>query len=546
VSGTCTAASGQAIATISQTPATAGETDLLHASQSAARRVARSALASYAVFLILAGLYLLPFMRIMLPHTNEGTLIYGAERILNGEVFARDFFEVMGPGTFYIVALVLKLFGHSFFATRIWLCGSSLGIAFCMYFLARRVCVRHPLLPCLIVAGASFGMQWPAISHHLDSNLFALVSVVCLVIWEERRQSLLLYAAGMCAGITTWIHQPKGVLLLLAILLWFLMSKVSGAGRGASCERVLFGFAVVGLSGGAYFLKEGALASLYYANVTWPAHNYGTVNKVPYALGIFSEYWRHWAASQGTLSGWSIALATVLIIPFLFVAIVPAVFLLLIPRLRTRPLAPSILLCVLCGWAMWFSEIHRADIYHLVFGSPLLLLVGVGLLSDLKSWLARWTLQLLAISACCLMTINLLQAVTVHSVTTRAGTVGMLRPDPVMQFVNATIPPGEEVFFYPYCPMYYFLTETRNPTRFSILVYNYNTPAEFHEVVRVLEQQRIKYVIWDASFEDLTFKAVFPGVSPIPAKTRIIEPYLQSRYKQIANFDGYRILARNE
>jgi hypothetical protein len=510
------------------------------------RSAVHHAVVSYIVFTVLTAVYLLPFMRIMLPHSNEGTLIYGAERIVHGDVFARDFFEVMGPGSFYVMALFFKVFGLTFLATRIWLCCSSLGIALCMYFLARRVCARNTILPCLVMAGTWFGMQWPSVSHHVDSNLFALLSVVCLITWEERRFPLMPYAAGLCAGLTAWIHQPKGTLLLIAMLFWCFYGTSFRTGRIANASRVLLGFLLVCVPACGYFISQGALGSLFYANVIWPSRNYGAVNKVPYALGMFSEYWHHWASMQGRVTGWPIVLATVLVIPFLLVALTPGVLILFCRVLRSRLVKPSVLLCVLAGWAVWLSEVHRMDIYHLAFGCPLLLVVCVGLLGELEGRLAQLALQLIAISAACLMTINLLQVVTARTVSSRVGTVGVLRPEPILHFVDAHIAPGEEVFFYPYCPDYYFLTATKNPTRFSILVYNYNTSTEFEEVVNTLESKRVKWVIWDGSFDDRTFKSVFPGVSPIPAKAQIIEPYLQSRYKQVAIMEGFRILVRNE
>src|ERR1017187_10857509 len=73
---------------------------------------------SYLTFGILASLYLLPFMRVLLPWSNEGTLASGAVRIIHGQVFSRDFFEVMGPGTFYCLAAFFKVFGVSFVAMR--------------------------------------------------------------------------------------------------------------------------------------------------------------------------------------------------------------------------------------------------------------------------------------------------------------------------------------------------------------------------------------------------------------------------------------------
>ncbi len=49
--------------------------------------------------------------------------------------------------------------------------------------------------------------------------------------------------------------------------------------------------------------------------------------------------------------------------------------------------------------------------------------------------------------------------------------------------------------------MYYFLSGTTNPTRYSLLIYNYNTPAQFHEVIRVLDQHKVRYVVWNTNFE---------------------------------------------
>src|SRR5947209_6381037 len=120
---------------------------------------------SYFLFALCASLYILPFMRLYMLGTDEGTLDYGAVRVIHGQVFARDFFEVIGPGTFYWLAAFFKLFGVSFLATRICLFLTSFGTAFLMYFLSRRICSRYWTLPPLILGGTYFGGLWPAISH---------------------------------------------------------------------------------------------------------------------------------------------------------------------------------------------------------------------------------------------------------------------------------------------------------------------------------------------------------------------------------------------
>ena len=136
----------------------------------------------YLVFTLCASLYFLPFMRLLMRGTDEGFLLDGAVRIAHGQIFARDFFEVVGPGTFYWLAFFFKLFGVKFLATRISLFLTSLGTALLMYFLARRVCPRYPVLPCILAFSTYFGMLWPAISHHTDSNFFALLAFTCMVL----------------------------------------------------------------------------------------------------------------------------------------------------------------------------------------------------------------------------------------------------------------------------------------------------------------------------------------------------------------------------
>src|ERR1700747_847487 len=116
---------------------------------------------SYFIFTLCACLYILPFMRVFMLGTDEGTLVYGAVRIVHGQVFARDFFEVIGPGTFYWLAAFFKLFGVTFLAARICLFLTSLGTALLLYYLSRRVCSSYQLLPVVIFFAVSFGMLWP-------------------------------------------------------------------------------------------------------------------------------------------------------------------------------------------------------------------------------------------------------------------------------------------------------------------------------------------------------------------------------------------------
>ncbi len=499
---------------------------------------------SYMIFTIWACIYILPLIRFFLVGTDEGTLDYGAVRIVHGQVFARDFFEVMGPGTFYWLACFFKIFGVTFFASRICLFISSMGSALLMFFLSRRVCRSYQALPSIILAGTIFSGLWPATSHHIDSTFFALLAVACIALWRDSRNVALLFAAGALAGCTTAFLQPKGMFLFLAFLVWLAIL----------CHRRLAEFSTLGiLTAGylsvlgvivLYFWSKGALGSVIYTNFTWPAQHYGSVNSVPYAHGILSSYFDHWIINQAGFR-WTLLLAGLMIVSLLFVAVLPVLLLILGVPSRWDLKKPDVLLYWLCGLAIWISELHRMDMPRLVFGSPLLIILGVYFLTEDHRTIANSALKMLAVSAVTLTIFNLMCGLLAgKTIPTRVGSVRMFQAAPVLAYLDEHIAPGEEIFAYPYCPRYYFLSATINPTPYSILVYNYNTPSQFQDVVRILEQRKVKYVLWDDNFAKATTD-VFPGATRPPSGGLIVEPYLESHYKLVQIVGGIKIMERN-
>jgi hypothetical protein len=496
---------------------------------------------SYLLFTLCASLYLLPFMRIIFAGTDEGILLCGAERIVHGQVFARDFFEMPGPGTFYWLAAFFKLFGVTFLASRICLFISSLGIALSYYFLTCRICSSYRVLPSLILVATLYGGTWPGISHHTDSTFFALLAIICMVLWNDAPRNSLVTATGLLAGITTCIHQPKGALLLCAFLVWLWFQRRKTSTPLLAATLLTGGYFTVVALVLSYFWSQGALGSLYYANVVFPRLDYGTVNSIPYAFGILIHYWTPW-----TKAGLPAAIAAILIIPFLFVAVLPALIFLVGIRYKWKSITPEVALYWLCGWALWIAEIHRKDIEHLVFGSPLLILLCIYALTQSRRKIASIALQILAITAVCLAGFNCCTVLFMGAtpITTRVGKMGVNGSAPVIRFMNEQIAPGEEVLVYPYSPGYYFLSGTTNPARYSSLTYNMNTPAQFQDVVSVLDRRRVKWVVWDTTLMFHQMADNFPGSRPKSPDGYIVEPYLESHYKLVVDYKGIHIMER--
>lgn len=507
----------------------------------------------YIVTAVCAILYFCPFLRVLSHSGDEGTLIMGAVRVANGQLPFRDFIEVMGPGTFYWLALFFKLLGTTWLATRICLLVTTTVIAVLLLYLARRLRCGLDAVPVIFFVAVSYH-SWNAISHHMDSNLFALLSFAAFVSWMDtpidKPRLFTLVLAGAGAGLTTWFILPKGILLFLAFaLLLCIFYRQSPVFRPAFAA-LLGGFVAVNAAVLAWFWVQGGLPDLIYANLTWPLTNYASVNVVPYGWEFYQLYWSGFMAALKPIfsTAGGLALSSILSAPFLAVLGLPLVLLVCVMRFRQGAFDRTNLPYWIAGCAMLISEMHRKDLPHIVFGSPLLILLAFYYCRRIRGTWVGTGLQLLTACAVLLAVLNPLVALSEQGkLTTRRGVVyDASRDDYVLDYLEAHMLPGEPLFVYPYAPMYYFLTAAQNPTRYSILMYHINTSQQFREVIGALEETRVRYVVWDQAFPGRA-KTWLPGYH-IPAPDElVVEPYLLEHYRPVGGeAGGFQILERNE
>jgi hypothetical protein len=188
---------------------------------------------------------------------------------------------------------------------------------------------------------------------------------------------------------------------------------------------------------------------------------------------------------------------------------------------------------------------HRKDLAHIVFGSPVLIILAFYFCRQVRM---RWVdipLRFVAGCAVFLAMLNPLVTLAAGSRTvTRRGVVYSYAPNPVLEFLNSHVAPGEPVFVYPYSPMYYFLSAAKNPTRYSILMYRMNTDAQFRDAVRSLDETKVRYAIWDRSFPT-RIQTSFPAYRPPAWGRLIVERYLEEHYRVVGGADeGYQFLVR--
>jgi tetratricopeptide (TPR) repeat protein len=104
--------------------------------------------------------------------------------------------------------------------------------------------------------------------------------------------------------------------------------------------------------------------------------------------------------------------------------------------------------------------------------------------------------------------------------------------------IHRRVPPGEPIFAAPALPMYYFLADRPNPTRFPLILPG---ALDEGEVIQTLAVQRVRHaLVADVAFEEFTFEAVAPRVWTYVQRTfgpaedmdwrsRPFPPYLRQR-----------------
>jgi len=155
---------------------------------------------------------------------DEGYIIYGAKRVLDGQIIYKDFFQFYPPGNFYLLALIYKLFGYSFTVARESAIIIDSLINVMMFYLSYKAFKAwYAIIPPLFFMILGFP-NWIQFSHYWTSELFFLFSLIFFLWYLEQKKRYYLYISGFLIGITTLFLQMPGLYggILLLMLLFVL------------------------------------------------------------------------------------------------------------------------------------------------------------------------------------------------------------------------------------------------------------------------------------------------------------------------------------
>src|SRR5208282_410267 len=206
--------------------------------------------------------YLCLFRRYTSMDPDEGIILQGAQRIVQGQVLYRDFFSYFTPGSYYLLALLFKVFGSSMLVARTALAAYGAFFSVFTYLLARRVCSRW------VALAAAYLVTWTClpwrfmILHNWDSTLWACATVYCAVWLLQAPRWGWALATGSFSSLTVLFEQPKGAGVVL------------GLGLGLMLV-VLFARSTVRLSRGQWVTLGIGLAWPFALTIAYCAAHHG-------------------------------------------------------------------------------------------------------------------------------------------------------------------------------------------------------------------------------------------------------------------------------
>jgi hypothetical protein len=471
---------------------------------------------------------------------DEGLLAYGAVRVMHGEIPQRDFVSVQPPLSFYTVAGIFRVCGTSLVSLRAFGLLIFLVFPFLVYSVGRNF-----MPPALSFAAAApaciLGLPycnftplavWQGIFASLAAALVFLAAVF------STRQSLA-FPAGVLTTVSLFLRHDQAVYTMASIVA---LTVALALARGDSVSKTnlkrallfwLAGIAIVLIPAIVVCWSVGALPEMFRDLILFPFTTYRKTSSLPFPR----------------FTVWQSIPKTGVVLLFYLPPIVQAIASLYVIRsvfscqFSRREAQLSFL--VIWSALFYLQVIVRSDFTHLVITlSPFFLLTAFGW-SIVYEKMANYCKTKVALSAAFAILIALFLWI-LHSFAlpdvTRAneqlaldrGGVRIEQAHVVADFVQrlqASVPSDRSILVLPYQPMFYFLCERRNPTRWNYLWPGDQTAQDYERLIEEAERDPPAVVLLAQQREVAAFA---------PA---IIE-YLRERYLWTGDVGDIGIYAR--
>lgn len=400
---------------------------------------------------------------------DVGVWIDAADRVVQGEVLYRDFFDFLVPGVVYVNALLFTLFGRTPAALSIGVIAVGTALAYVLFLAVARTSSRvHALLAPLAFIALVYIPFSPG--NHKWLAMLCGVSGT-FVLSSMSRCPLHLCIAGSLHALSLLCTQDLGMAFVAGSLMILALDRRNGFDMLPYVLSLL----IVLIAVMSYFFALAGVSSVLDA-LLFPLGRYSEANR----FSLHFDFYYGWRAAPRSIAhlilwvGCLIALAK---------------------HLRWKA-ARADQFVVLTGLLVLIVSVSQRGIQpsFLAFSCTPLIPLYLG-----KPGVPRMVLAVLAAGSlfALLGTIVARQTGT-HFVREqhRAGAVWTPRPMTEVTWIETFAPPDGYAFVLPLYGGANFLSRTRNPSPHLYLVERFSTPDQIKEVLAGIESHRPAAGAW--------------------------------------------------
>ncbi|MEW6366238.1 MAG: hypothetical protein AB1714_16545 [Acidobacteriota bacterium] len=474
-----------------------------------------------------AALWLLavPFADIWFS-TDEGLYAYQAQRILDGQVIYRDFFQAIMPGYFFMLAGWMKVAGMGVASLRAFMILLMLATSIAIYLASRRLGVPTLLsiVPALTfsVLRSRYNFE---LNHYAPNLLFetATLSLVCSQALRPARWKLALAGTLVSADVLTTQHVGAHLLIGTIFSVVFL-SVVTRQNAWREMLSFIEGALPLPIAYLGYAVHTGSLAAMFRCTVLWVFSHYTRFDTQDYWYYWVRLTWRLFTENPGAGTAHDFALGVVESFAAPAAVLISAVWLLRLWRVSgtlddsqrafgaAALIAASMYACIyaapnsiisrvsLTGYLLAYALVHRV---YSQWRRPCPRL-------GLRGGLVPGGVAALLLLAVPLRTARvfgniLLQHSTMQTTTYRTAHGPIRLPVEsdtgqldVLSFLARNATPAEFVYAANWSPWVYYLGGYRNPGTTEYLLPYFTTDATVRETVRILDSTRTRWLVQDS------------------------------------------------
>ena len=512
---------------------------------------------------------------------DEGLMCYGAEKVLHGAVPYRDFWTVYGPGQYYLLAAMFRVFGISLLVARIYTFTVEWVVVVLAYSISRKL--TSPLGG--LVSGIAITL-WLCVVRSvlyppIPALLFSLAAFLAIADSPPRLKRNAL--AGILVGFAILVRHDIGVYAFLGLSVTIVGREFfdSADGITPTSSRIAraikwtlphsIGMLAVVLPVIVALLRTVPRDLLYESFVYFPFRIYPQFRSLPFPL-----------ASDFSSSGAGISLHVLLHVsqdflifgvPLLILS--AAAFFAFLNWQKGKLRLDRYWLAVgltAFGFFMILSVRVRPDSVHFVVPTTVALILFPWILTSISTSPAMrpLSLSLRAFLIVCVSLLSLLcVARRVHSLwlvrdSARLQSIGIDRAKGIsvvrdgdiddlvtaIQYVQRRVPPGGVIYvgnmrhdkIFVSNGIFYFLSGRSSATRYAELHPGVATTAKVQsEIINDLKVHKVEYIVlWLAPTPEE------PNRSAESSGVTILDDFIRANYKHVAEFGSYTILCRSD